>query len=158
MAAERPGNGGLAGVSDGREIPEAPGDLGAAGLAVWGWVWSEQQIREADRLSVERLCRLEDEASSLRAVLAEDGPVSRRPMQNSRGEVIGEDVVVHPALTPLRKIGMEAATLCNALGLTPAGRQALGLEVSEPDPPDWLDELRATRELRRARELNGERP
>jgi len=61
MAAERPGNGRLAGVeaaSDGREVPEAPGDLGAAGLAVWGWVWSEQQIRKADRLSVERLCRL----------------------------------------------------------------------------------------------------
>jgi len=85
-------NGRLAGTSDAPEIPEAPGDLGAAGLAVWGWVCSEQQIREADRLSVERLCRLEDEASSLRAVLAADGPVSRRPMQNSRAEAIGEDV------------------------------------------------------------------
>ena len=137
-------------------MPDPLGDLGVAGLAVWGWVWSEPQIREADRLSVERLCRLEDEASSLRAVLAEDGPVSRRPMQNSRGEVIGQDVVVHPALLPLRKIGIEAATLCNALGLTPAGRQALGLESLEPDPPDCLDELRETRDLRRARAFNGE--
>jgi hypothetical protein len=32
MAAERPGNGRLAGASDGREIEEAPGDVGAAGL------------------------------------------------------------------------------------------------------------------------------
>ncbi len=69
--------------------------------------------------------------------------------------MIGEDVVVHPALTPLRKIVMEAATLRNALGLTPAGRQAPGLEVGARSS-DWLDELRATRELRRARQLNGE--
>src|SRR5271169_3391708 len=145
MAAQRPRNGRLAGVDAASDVPEPPGDLGAAGVAVWGLVWSEPQIREADRLSVERLCRLEDEASSLRAVLALDGPVSRRPMQNSRGEVIGEQVAAHPALIPLRKIGMEAASLCNALGLTPAGRQALGLEVQEPEGPDWLDELRETR-------------
>ena len=72
--------------------------------------------------------------------------------------MIGQDVVVHPALTPLRKIGMEAATLCNALGLTPAGRQALGLELLEPDPPDWLDESRETRDLRRARATTSIRP
>ena len=156
MASERPGNGRLAGVGASSMVPDPPPDLGAAGLAVWCWVWCEPQIREADRLSVERLSRLEDEAAALRAVLAEDGPVSRRPVQNSRGEVIGQDVVVHPALAPLRKIGMEAATLCNALGLTPAGRQALGLELLEPDPPDWLDELRETRDLRRARAFNGE--
>src|SRR5437764_15459815 len=92
-------------VSSDARVPEAPGGLGAGGVAVWGRVWCEPQILEADRLSVERLCRLEDEASSLRAVLAQDGPTSRRPMQNSRGEVIGEEVAAHPALTPLRKIG-----------------------------------------------------
>ena len=144
------------GTAAGREISDAPGDLGDAGLAVWKQVWSEPQVQEGDRLSVERLCRLEDEASSLRTALAADGPASRRPMQNSRGDVIGEEVLAHPALMPLRKIGSEEATLCNALGLTPAGRLALGLDVLEPEPPDWLDELRATRELRRMRAFNGE--
>lgn len=63
MAAERPSNGRASrseGPGDGglpREIPDAPGDLGAHGLAAWESVWSEPQILESDRLSVERLCR-----------------------------------------------------------------------------------------------------
>lgn len=70
MAVERCSNGRLAAKDLPSNHSDAPADLGAAGLAVWGWVWSEPQVREADRLSVERLCRLEDEASSLRAALA----------------------------------------------------------------------------------------
>ncbi len=145
------------GVAAGRAIPDAPGDLGAAGLVVWERVWSEPQIQEGDRLAVGRLRRLEDEAASLRAVLAEDGPVSRRPVQNSKGDVIGEEAVAHPLLVPLRKVGSETTALCNALGLTPSGRRALGLEILEPEPPDWLDELRASRALRQHRAMNGER-
>jgi hypothetical protein len=44
MAARGPENGRLRAVdvsSDGREVPDAPVDLGAAGLAVWERVWPD---------------------------------------------------------------------------------------------------------------------
>jgi P27 family predicted phage terminase small subunit len=134
------------------EVPEAPSDLGPAGAATWERLWCEQpQLADGDRLAVERLARLEDEASALRECMRRDGPLVTRPLQNSRGEVIGEESFPHPALTPLRKIGSEAGLLCTQLGLTPAGRQALGLDVlTAPGEPDELDRLKERRQRRRA--------
>jgi phage terminase small subunit len=95
------------------------------------------------------LCRLESEAADLRAVLQEAGPVLKRPIQSARGEIVGTEHYAHPAIAALRKIGAEAAQLCDALGLTPLGRHRLGLEVlDDPEPPDALDGLVNRRERR----------
>jgi P27 family predicted phage terminase small subunit len=133
----------------GRRVPPAPAGLAPAGLAIWQAVWSEPQIQDGDAMTVERLARLECEAADLRAVLQEDGPVLRKPTQSARGEIIGEERYSHPAIADLRKIGAEAASLCDSLGLTPYGRKRLGLVVlDDPAPPDAIDHLRARRERR----------
>jgi len=46
-------------------------------------------VEPADAVTVERLCRLEDEEARLRAIIAADGPMLRRPMQSARGTVVG---------------------------------------------------------------------
>jgi P27 family predicted phage terminase small subunit len=101
------------------------------------------RIEPADELTVLRLCRLEDESARLRAIVAEEGFMLGRPMQSAKGEVIGEERYAHPALAQLRRVEREAGELCAALGLSPAGRQRIGLPVLEiPREPDELDELR----------------
>ncbi len=136
-------------------VPDAPGDFTKAEVALWDELWRLPQMREGDRLSVERLCRLESEAAALRKAVSDDGAVLRRPIQSAKGEVLGEQVVSHPALTPLRKIGTEIGLLCSQLGLTPVGRQHLGIEVLPDREPDALDELKARFEETR-REARGE--
>jgi len=132
-------------------IPEPPADLGAPGLRAWEQIWAEPQITVGDRLTVERLARLEDEAADLRAEVAERGGFLWRKVQSARGEVLGEEAYEHPACVALRRLGAEQAKLCEALGLTPAARARLGLVVVETqDRPDALDELRARRHRRRS--------
>src|SRR6266566_4183671 len=101
------------------EFASAPQDFSPAARSLWSSLWQLPQIKESDRLSVERLCRLEHEAASLRAELAKTGPILKRPVQNARGEIIAHETVPSPTLLPLRKIGSELAVLCDALGLTP---------------------------------------
>jgi hypothetical protein len=133
-----------------RAIPPPPSDLEVAGAAAWTAVWSLSRVEPADAVTVERLCRLEDEAARLRAIVAADGHVLGRPLQSAKGEVVGEERYAHPALAQLRRIGKEAAELSSVLGLSPAGRHRMGLSVSEaPTAPDALDEIRKRHALRR---------
>jgi hypothetical protein len=134
-----------------RTVPKPPGDLAGVGLAVWRAVWAEPQVSAGDALTVERLARLEIEAADLRALLQEEGRMLRRPIQNSKGEVLGMEPFSHPAINDLRRIGAEAAALCDALGLSPRGRMRLGLVVlDDPKRPDFVDELRE--QVRRRRQ------
>lgn len=124
--------------------PRPPVGLDAVGVAVWNAVWAEPQVRQADSISVLRLATLESEAAVLRATVETGGAVLKRPIQNARGEIIGTEHVSHPALNAIRMIGREAAALCDALGLTPLGRNRLGLNALEDaQPPDFLDRIRA---------------
>jgi P27 family predicted phage terminase small subunit len=133
-----------------RVVPAAPGDLQAAGRAVWEVVWTLSRMEPADAVTVERLCRLEDEAARLRAEVKRDGMVLRRVIQNARGERLGEEPRVHPGLAMLRRIGREAAEVAGELGLSPGGRRRLGLDVPEDErEPDALDELRSKYAARR---------
>lgn len=111
-------------------------------------------MQACDAVTVERLCRAEDQAAALRADLEEHGGVLKRPLIDPRGGVAGTEFYANPALVPLRRIGAEAASLARELGLSPAGRAALGLDVlTKPqDKPDELKRLRAQREARLARQ------
>jgi P27 family predicted phage terminase small subunit len=154
MTARRKGRASFSSVRGGgapKAIPVPPGDLDAAGVAVWETAWALSRVEEADAVTVARLCRLEDEAARLRAIVAEDGEVQKEPIVSPRGEVLGERFVSHPAIASLRRAGKEARELCSELGLSPAGRRRLGLRVLEdPTPPDAVDALREKRAKRLA--------
>jgi P27 family predicted phage terminase small subunit len=130
--------------------PAPPKDLQATGRETWALLWTlPHVVYPGDLLAIARLCRIEDEAAALRTKMLESGSVLERAVQNSKGEVIGREPFTHPAALMLRRIGAEAAELCNSLGLSPAARQDLGIEFALREP-DWLDELQAKREVRRA--------
>ncbi len=70
--------------------------------------------------------------------------------KSSRGEIVGERYVTHPAVDSLRKIGREAAVLCDSLGLSPQARQRLGFAaLRDPQPPDEIDRLKSRRAKKR---------
>jgi P27 family predicted phage terminase small subunit len=151
-AAERNGKALVPGARSERPttVPDAPAQLGELGKRTWAQIWLEPQILQGDRLTVERLALLEDESAGLRASVAADGAILRRPLQSARGQVLGEELYEHPALPALRKLGVEQANLCRELGLTPQARARLGLVVAEVVyEPDELDELKARRTRRR---------
>jgi hypothetical protein len=102
-------------------------------------------VEDADSLTVDRLAHLEDEAAAIRAIVTEDGPMLRKPLVSPKGEVLGETTYAHPGLLQLRKIGAEAADLCDALGLTPVARKALGLTVADERLSDNVDHLKERR-------------
>jgi hypothetical protein len=74
------------------------------------------QLQEGDRLAVERLCRLEDEAAALHRAVRAEGVVLTPAIQTAKGEVAGWQTIPNPALLPLRKIGAELAALSSAPG------------------------------------------
>ncbi len=121
-----------------------PADLGPAGRRVWELAWALSRIEAEDAPSIQRLALLEDEACELRQVLAAEGRTLKRPVQNSRGEKLGEETYAHPCVNELRKLDRAIGALQDALGLSPAGRRKMGIEPTpEPAERDWLDELRA---------------
>jgi P27 family predicted phage terminase small subunit len=146
------GRGVRAGNGSGRVVPAPPEDLGAEGREVWGAAWRLPRIEAPDAAMVLQLCRLQDEAARLRGALAADGMVLRAPIQSAKGEVVGESLQIHPAVAMLRRIGREAAEVAGELGLSPAGRRRLGMDVpDEPHEPDWLDTLKDERRERLAK-------
>jgi len=132
-------------------VPAPPDDLEAGGVALWGTAWALPRVEPADRAMVEQLCRLQDEAARLRAALATDGMVLRKPVQSAKGDVVGESLQIHPGAQMLRRIGREATEVAGELGLSPAGRKRLGMDVpDEPREPDWLDALKEEHRLEKA--------
>lgn len=162
MSAERPRKAALAGAKPSRNghgasvVPEPPDDLERAGREVWRVAWTLPRVEASDASSVERLCRLEDEAARLRALVAAAGEILHEPIVAPKGDVVGERLVTHPAIGALRRIGKEARELCAELGLSPTSRWRLGMPVpADPRHPDAVDVLRAQRAARR-RGLGGE--
>jgi P27 family predicted phage terminase small subunit len=143
----------LAGLSE-RVSSRPPAGLGASGRALWRRCAEQEQIRQGDYHALHELCRLEDEFVKLRATINEEGESLKRPVQNARGELLGQESYSNPLLVNLHKLRALAVQLCGDLGLSPHGRSRLGLQIVEPyrAPDDKLDELKD----RRRRRLAGE--
>jgi len=134
-------------------IPAPPSDLRAPGRNAWDAVWSELQISNADALIVANLCRLEDQAADLRAAIAEHGTLLWKTLTSAKGEIVGEESYVNPAVRELRRAGSEALAIAQQLGLTPQSRLRFGLAIvklAEAErEPDSIDRLRSKRAKRR---------
>lgn len=143
----------LAGLAE-RVSAKPPAGLGAAGRALWRRVAVQEQIRESDYHALHELCRSEDQYVQLRQVIEAEGDLLKKPVQNARGELLGQESYSNPLLAHLHRLRSEGLKLCGDLGLTPQGRARLGMAVVEAykAPPDRLDELKD----RRRRRLAGE--
>jgi hypothetical protein len=133
-----------------KEPPRAPDGLRAPGRAAWVAGWALPWVRSADASAIEHFARLEDRAAALCEQLDRDGSTLTKPMQNSRGDLIGETRYPHPALAALRGVDHSLCEVRRSLGLDPVSRAKARLEIE--DGPDRLTEL-----IARRRERLGER-
>lgn len=84
----------------------------------------------ADRGILAAYCLAVADMLAARAEIVANGRWLRVPVQNARGEVLGERVVEHPAVKLLDKASSRVGKLASELGLSPAARNRL--EDAEP--------------------------
>ena len=132
-----------------RPVPRAPKGLRQAGKAEWAATWQAPWITDTDRGSVIELCHLADELADIRRLLAEAGRVQTVPIQNARGQIVGEEVKANPLERQLRVAEKLYLDLRIQLGLTPMSKARLGLlAVSANREKTKLDRLLEARERR----------
>lgn len=111
-------------------IPEPPSHLMASGKHLWTQVnrfagaWMHLELDEALLLVA---CEVADDRARLKRVLSKEGHFQRIPIQNARGEVIGEQITIHPARRELRIQDRNLVSYLAMLGLTPTDRSRLKL-------------------------------
>lgn len=134
--------------------PIMPRGLGTAGRTMWSRVWEGGKSWVApvsDRPLVEQLCRLADEAETLRKELA-TGKVGRW-YETANGQV-----VTHPAVKQLEQARVQMTAWLSMLGFSPADRSRLGLsEVRVKDEDDEMTRRIAQRERERQEQVEAAR-
>jgi hypothetical protein len=144
--------------NDYREVPNAgtlapvgvipaPMHLGEAGRAAWELAWAVNWTGDPDAAQIGHLARLEDEAVRFVAIVAEQGVTQKRPIVTPRGDVVGDEYVMHPAVAELRKLDAQLVALRGTLGLDPTSRARVGLESLDPEI-DAIDEIAEQRRKR----------
>jgi hypothetical protein len=111
-------------------IGDPPEGLRLAGFELWVTVAdSAPWLTALDRPTLEALARLEDDAAIYRVALDRDGPIQREPVVTTKGQVVGERLVDHPASKALRRIEASASVLRKQLSIPVVDRTRLGLSV-----------------------------
>lgn len=126
-----------------------PARLGDAGREAWELAWSVPWAKPSDAAQIAHLARLEDEAAGLVRTIEEQGVVAKRPIVTPKGEVVGEEWSMHPAIAELRKLDSQLVTLRASLGLDPTSRARVAVENYDRRP-DCIDELQEQRRRRLA--------
>ena len=126
-----------------REAPPAPEGLGPAGRTAWTAVMSFAPLllEHLDEVTVLRLCQALDEREALRAQL-QAGYMLEEPIVSPPGKVVGERLVINPAIPALRALDRSLDALAAALAITPKSRADLGLTLSDAELKQMnIDEL-----------------
>jgi len=130
-----------------REAPPAPTGLGPLGQKAWQAVMLHAPllIEGLDELTVTRLCELLEERQALRDEL-KAGYLLREPIVSPTGKIVGERLVLNPALPALRALDRALEALAGALGITPRSRADLGLTLTDAELKAMnIDELMSQR-------------
>lgn len=110
--------------------PDRPPELTAEAAAEWDRIVPELTeaglLAKVDRAALAAYCFAWAELVGATAILEAEGRIVREPMQNSKGEVIGEKVKNHPANRLMSDASARVKAYLSEFGLTPAARQRLG--------------------------------
>ncbi|WP_020475248.1 phage terminase small subunit P27 family [Zavarzinella formosa] len=114
--------------------PKPPKDLTGEAVAEWNRLIPELEeaglLAKVDRAGLSEMCRAWGEIQEARAILGKDGWMLRQPIQNAKGEVLGEKVQRHPAALMLSDATRRWMVLAMQYGLTPVARMRMRLEAS----------------------------
>lgn len=106
-----------------------PEELGGEAAAEWNRVVPELDaagvLSVVDRAALVAYCLAWSDLAAARDILAREGLLTSEPIQNSRGETIGERRKLHPAHQLHERAFRRVRSLLAELGLTPASRQRL---------------------------------
>ncbi len=91
--------------------------------------WTPLLLPELDAVSAERFCSLVDERATVAAELTR-GVVLTEPIVSPKAEVVGTRVVANPAAAMLRQIDKALDALADRLGLVPAARSRMGVQLT----------------------------
>ena len=99
-------------------------------LSTWNLIWTSEAQRwlspRVDRITVESVCYLAAEVSSLRK-LAMTQPLLEEPIVTPTGLTVGSKIVANPAVNMLRKAQAQLTKELSDLGFNPTARSRLGL-------------------------------
>lgn len=111
------------------DIPEPPKHLLSAGKRVWIQVqtFASSWVQELDTELLKMACEVADDRERLKRVLKQDGHFQKIPIMTSRGDIVGEEIKVHPARKELRAQDAAYIKMLALLGLTPSDRARLKL-------------------------------
>jgi len=115
------------------ELPPVPVGLDERGVELWASVWTcaPWLSVDLDAAAVQLYCEQLAERNVLRASLAEHGATLVEPIVAPTGRVVGERLVAHPLLAPLRSLERAIDVTRERLGLSPGSRVRLGLAEAE---------------------------
>ena len=114
----------------------APVHLQKAGKELWASVHrfaSTWVIPELDNTVLIMACEVADDRERLKRVLKRDGHFQSIPITTSRGEVVGNEIKIHPARRELRQADVMYLKLLSVLGLTPTDRSRLKLTQAQAE-------------------------
>lgn len=127
------------------KAPEPPSWLEGEGIAEWNRVvpllLDMGMLGEVDRVSLAAYCQAAAELVECTKVLDAEGRFFTEPVQNSKGDVIGERKKAHPALAAQRDALARVKAYLAEFGLTPAAR--VRMRFLRDVGPDELSNLLA---------------
>jgi P27 family predicted phage terminase small subunit len=136
-------------------VPVCPTWLNKEGKAEWKRVMSELKasgiMSVVDRAALAAYCQAWSDMVAAAKTLAEEGSIIEQPIQNAKGELIGEKKVPHPALKMQREATHRVKSFLCEFGFSPASRRRMGDgpaagQAAVAKPGNRLDEIRERRE------------
>ena len=129
------------------DTPTPPAFLQTAGKKLYTQVYqfaSTWVKHELDETVLLIACEIADDRERLKRVLRKDGHFQKIPLSNSKGELIGEEIKIHPARRELQKQDAALIRALGILGLTPTDRSRLKLTEAqaENEIEKWIRESR----------------
>jgi hypothetical protein len=103
-------------------VPNPPIPLAPAGQAAWAHAWSVPWTALSDQPAILNLAQLEDERALLRKSVDDHGILLSKPIVSPKGEIVGDETYVNPALRELRRTDVQILALRDRLGLSPLSR------------------------------------
>lgn len=139
MRGPMPGSGGSGYRAPDVEAPDQPAWISGEAAAEWERIVPEllksEMLTKCDRAALAAYCQAWAELVECSFTIQDEGRFITEPVQNAKGDVLGERKKAHPALSAQRDAFARVKSFLAEFGLTPAARMRMRLmRDGGPDP------------------------